>query len=388
MSKNRDYHEEAGGNIAPHFFSNRKAAVNSKRYFLAGGLSLALTGCAGSAAGVTQGIIGATGSVAPGMRVAANANDGLPSGTTSQELLVVNDRNVTIYAAKSGRYKREIGAGSHTGRALYVTSNGYALVANSRNSVLTVYGGSGLRSLQKLSVKHPFAMTVDSSGNLYVLSGGTVVDVFAPGSSSPYNPTPSREIRNGIENATNIAVDAQNNLYVANFKNGGQLGTSVPVYAPGSNNPSQTITDGISAPYSLALDAAGNLYVGNYGPPENNSITVYAAGTMTRTATITSGVSSPESLVFDRSGNLYVANDNNDSPPYSVTAYAANGFALIRTISAGVDLPLGLAFDNADRLYVANFYGNSVSVYKPKNDTPLLTITQNLDYPGGVALRP
>jgi uncharacterized repeat protein (TIGR03803 family) len=39
--------------------------VNSRRYFFASGLFLALAGCAGSAAGVTPGINGSTAGVAP-----------------------------------------------------------------------------------------------------------------------------------------------------------------------------------------------------------------------------------------------------------------------------------------------------------------------------------
>src|SRR5580692_10729965 len=52
--------------IAAGLTSNRRAVVNSKRLFLAGGLSLALAGCAGPATGLTPGTSG----TAPGGAVA------------------------------------------------------------------------------------------------------------------------------------------------------------------------------------------------------------------------------------------------------------------------------------------------------------------------------
>jgi sugar lactone lactonase YvrE len=306
--------------------------------------------------------------------------------SSSAKLLVANCYDATVYQIPGGNYQKRIGFAKTDRRSLLVTTNGYAVVGIPAGSYVKVYGGPKFKFLQKITVKSPFAMAQDPSGNLFVLSQGRSVYEYAPGSSLPYNPTPVRAITSSLKDAQNIAVDTEGNLYVANtgvrFK-----GTNVPVFAPGSTTPTRTITQGISGPYSIALDQSDNLYVGNFLALPDGDVTVYKAGTSTPTTTITSGISQPSNLAFDGSGNLYVANENQAQRPYTVTEYSAKHYALTRTISNGVDLPDGLAFDREDNLYVANFYDNSVTGYPSGTTQPMQTITQNVCYPSAVGIQ-
>ena len=102
-----------------------------------------------------------------------------------------------------------------------------------------------------------------------------------------------------MNNPYALAVDSSGDLYVANYDN-----STVEEFASGSTTPSATYSAGVSKPYALALDSSGNLYVANYG---NNTVEEFASGSTTPSATYSAGVSKPDALALDSSGNLYVA---------------------------------------------------------------------------------
>ncbi len=338
-----------------------------------------LAGCSIPGNGLGAGVLGA----------------GSPRSATEQSrgksatLFVANGADVAIYDAQTGAYKKAICKGGSTVRSLFTTSNGYAIVGRPQSAVVSIYGGPRKRELQKIRIPHPIAMATDADGDLFILSvhKGKRVEVFAPGSSLPYDPTPVRTISSGVGNALNITVDTAGNLYVPNW--GVNRGKNVTIYAPGSSTPTRTISQGISGPYAVALDPANNVYVSNdgSGTGEHGSVTVYAAGTTTLLSTITLGIAFPHSLAFDGSGNLYVANLG--VPDYGgegVTAYAPKTFNLIRTITSGIDSPGGIAFDNTGDLFVPNFYA-AVTVYSPNSDMLTQTIAQNVLYPTSVSVQ-
>lgn len=122
----------------------------------------------------------------------------------------------------------------------------------------------------------------DSSGNLYIAGNNNRVLVYPPNANSP-----SMVISDGIDAPMQLLCDGQGNLYVLS-------GLSVVEYAAGQSTPERTITDGISYARSMALDNAGNLYVANKGSSsETGSVTVYTAGSGQLSQTLTSGILNP-----------------------------------------------------------------------------------------------
>jgi sugar lactone lactonase YvrE len=304
-------------------------------------------------------------------------------------LFVANDGYVGIYNAATGVREKAICKGGPVFRTLFVTRTGMAIVGRPERSGVTIYGGTKMAQLQKINIPHPLALATDAKGNLFVLSAfkGKRVEVFAPGSSRPYKPTPIRTISSGVNNALNITVDAAGTLYVPNW--GEARGKNVTIYAPDSSTPTRTITQGIGGPYAVALDAASNVYVSNEGTGlgETASVTVYAAGTTTLTNTITSGIAGPENLAFDGSGNLYVTNGSSTNDHGYVTVYAPKSLDLIRTIASGIDAPGRIALDSAGNLYVPNYLGSTVTVYSPDSNMPTHTFTRNVSYPRDVSIQ-
>ncbi|MGA8575579.1 MAG: hypothetical protein WB609_07835 [Candidatus Cybelea sp.] len=115
---------------------------------------------------------------------------------------------------------------------------------------------------------------------LYVPSEGAV-RVYPANASG--NVKPIRTIHGsntGLHRAWDVALDADGNIYVANYGTH-RLPGDVTVYGAGARgnvSPIRTIGGSytnMSKPAGVALDSAGKLYVSNWG---SNTVTIYAPG--------------------------------------------------------------------------------------------------------------
>jgi len=127
---------------------------------------------------------------------------------------------------------------------------------------------------------------------------------------------------------------------------------------------SQALAQGLSQPLGLALDANGNLYVANYG--NNNSqgsIVVYNPKYVQQTKkTITQAVVKPSGVAIDSQGNIFVSN----SLSGTVTKYDANGnWQSGATLTQNIVSPTGIAIDAFDDIWVNNG-AQFVTFYSPE----------------------
>ena len=133
------------------------------------------------------------------------------------------------------------------------SGNLYVVEQNPTSVVKILPGLSGRTLTISTGVSFPQAVAVDSSGNIYVANGGnTTVTKYGPGGGTPIATYP------GLTGPSDVAIDASGNLYVSYFAGG-----SVYEFAPGSTTPSDILTLP-GSPITMAFDASGNLYVGNY----------------------------------------------------------------------------------------------------------------------------
>ena len=245
----------------------------------------------------------------------------------------------------------------------------------------------------------PFALTVDSSGNVFFAENGdsrirkidaksldisTVAGNGTPGfSGDGSDPTKAQ-----MNSPTGVALDSAGNLYIADSLNcrirkvasGGSISTFAgngTLSYSGDGGPASKAQ--LNTPQGVAADAAGNLYVADTlnnvvrKVSLNGTISNFAgnggAGSAGDGGAATSAqLNGPQGLAVDASGNLFIADTMNAkvrkvsaSGVISTVAgsgtpgYGGDGGA---AASAQLNLPFGVAVDSSGNLYIADF-GNS-----------------------------
>ena len=198
------------------------------------------------------------------------------------------------------------------------------------------------------SLNGPQAVALDSSGDLYVADTGNSRILFYPVGSTAatrvYGQNGSfttNTPNNGGVSATSmnqpfaITLDSSGDLYVADDQNSRVLfypvGSTTATRVYGQNGSFATNTHnngGVSAnslygPQGVALDSGGNLYVADYF---NSRVLFYPAGSTTAARvygqhgsftsnsanTDANSLSNPAAVVLDSTGNLYVADKSNN----------------------------------------------------------------------------
>jgi sugar lactone lactonase YvrE len=258
---------------------------------------------------------GSNGNVAPSAAISTNLTTGLfsPRG-------IALDSNGSVYVAGFA-YPDDPGVFVYP-----AGSNGNAA------PVATISGGN-------TRLSNPRGITLDSTGNIYVVDADAGVLVYPAGSSGDVAPSaniPGFGSDTGLINPQGIALDSSRNIYVADSDAG------VLIYPAGSSgdvSPSGTIpsfgaNDDLTYPAGIALDSSDNIYVtGENANTNAASVFVYSAGSNSDVAptAIISGsntaLSAPQGIALDSSRNIYVANASDlgegGSIPDSVFVYSA-----------------------------------------------------------------
>ena len=245
----------------------------------------------------------------------------------------------------------------------------------------------------------PFALAVDSSGNVFFAENGdsrirkidaksldisTVVGNGTPGfSGDGSDPTKAQ-----LNSPTGVAVDSAGNLYIADSLNcrirKAASGGSISTFA--GNGTFSYSGDGgaatqaqLNTPQGVAVDTNFNVYIADTlnnvvrKVSPNGTISNYAgnggAGSSGDGSAATSAqLHGPQGLAIDASGNLFIA-DTMNAKVRKVSASGVIGTAAGSgtagfggdggaAASAQLNLPVGVAVDSSGNLYIADF-GNS-----------------------------
>jgi serine/threonine-protein kinase len=248
----------------------------------------------------------------------------------------------------------------------------------------------------------PVAVTVDSSGNVYVadyyahairrISSMGVITVLAGGVSP--GDIDGTGAAASFSFPAGVAVDTAGNVYVADSGNNqirkvtpaGVVTTLAGKSAAGSE-------DGVGAnanfnqPSGVAVDTAGNVYVADSG---NNQIRkVTPAGVVTTLAGKSAAGSEdgvgananfnqPSGVAVDAAGNVFVADGQNCeirkiTPAGLVTTLAGSkdvlgGHADGSGATANFYLPYGVAVDGSGNIYVADSGNNEIRKITPAGE--------------------
>jgi len=298
---------------------------------------------------------------------ATGASLSFPSG-------VALDTAGNIYIADAGHNRiRKVSGGTIS----TVAGNGPAGFAGDAGAAI-----SGL-------LNAPQGVVVDGAGNIYIADTGNgrirkvssgVINTFLPSIT-----------------AQGLAVDAAGNLYVADALNYRVIkasagnsttvaGNGVPGFSGDGGPATSASLGGISTvamtvgPLGVAVDASNNLYVAD---TYNDRVRKVAGGTISTIAgnggyqfsgdggpATSAAFNNPRGLAVDAAGNIYIADPLNNrvrkvSHAGTITTFAGNGVHGFSgdggpATSASLNGPTGVALDSLGNLYIADTMNNRV----------------------------
>lgn len=229
------------------------------------------------------------------------------------------------------------------------------------------------------------AVTIDANGNAAVLDGtGNLKFFTAPLSAAS---TPAAVFTNGsATNNGSISFLSTGDFFVGSASN--RVNRFNAPFTSAST-PAAFVTDAsMVAAYGTAVDASQNLYIANAragtgatcstGAQTCSTLLVYAPP-YTGTPTITPKVTSSGYRKMAGSGSvLYVCSATGTSrvDAYNLPLTAAS--VPVFAITTGVNVPASIAFDASGNMYVGNFGNSTITVYAPPfsaASAPVVTLT-------------
>jgi sugar lactone lactonase YvrE len=190
--------------------------------------------------------------------------------------------------------------------------------------------GPGTQTTVGSGLSYPYAVAVDSSGNVFIgdYNLGQVVKV-TPGGVQTTVPA-------NVGSESGIAVDGAGDIFVAD-PDDGQVEEVTPSGAE------TTVGSGLANPAGVAVDAAGNIYISDFGLQQ----VVEVSPNGVQSVVPVNGLSYPTGVAVDAAGNIYIA-DSGNSAVWELTA-DGNQFTV-----GSLSSPWAVAVDAAGDVFIAD----------------------------------
>jgi sugar lactone lactonase YvrE len=265
------------------------------------------------------------------------------------------------------------------------------------NGTVTTIAGNGVAGYTDASgvaanaeFYGPQGLTVDAQGNIFVADFGNnvirkitpagVISTVAGNTIAGYVDGVATTVAEFFNPAA-VAVDAQGNLYVADYNNNmirkvtsaGVVSTVAGTRTPGYLNATVNTTTGVNAafrnPAGIVVDATGNIFVADIGNSAIREITPAAVVTTVAGGTVQSALLGyPAGIAIDATGNLFITDESGRiieltaAKVLYVLAGASNvaGFADGAGTAAQFNAPQGICVDASGNIYVADYNNNRI----------------------------
>lgn len=285
-------------------------------------------------------------------------------------------------------------------------------ISNSAGNSVTAYDASTHAQLTgdtingTAGLNAPFMIQTGPNGNLWIsnFSGNSIEEVVPETNAALLTIDDGSTV---IKTPFGISFDSSGNLYLDTGGSGNKLAkytASSFAGLTGTQNiaPAATTTTNLSDPVQNAFDSSGVLWVANDGGGPNTQVTAYDAS-LTNVAVLGGANTQLNGAVgacFDSGGHLWVVNNSASTVSEFSTAGVTlvNGnIAPLTTIAGGatgMNSPVGCAFDAVGNLWVGNQNVNAVqqfaagSIAGGGNLAPVATITAGTNRPTGMTFTP
>jgi len=213
----------------------------------------------------------------------------------------------------------------------------------------------------------PASVAVDANGNVFVADFGNdaVKKILGPGY------TTTIELGSGFWGPNGLALDAGANVFVADTGNNAVK----EILAAGGYTTVTTLASGFNQPYGVTVDAFGNVFVADTFNDRVQEI--LAAGGYTTVITLGSGFSQPYGVAVDAAGNVFVADTGNNA----MKEILAPGYTTVNTLGSGFDAPNGVAVDAHGNVFVADSNHNEVKEILAPGYTEVITLGEPYGFP-------
>jgi sugar lactone lactonase YvrE len=274
------------------------------------------------------------------------------AGTTTPDFTIATGGTCvagTAYAAQSSCTVKVTlspnAAGNVTAKLLMLDGSNNTLASLTLQGIGTgsaLQVQPGAESLIGAGLKTPNQIAVDANDNVYVADSGLgAVEEYPKGYGAVAATT---TVGANVVAPTGVAVDGAGDVFIADSGNVYE----VPIGAAGLNAAGQiTLRGGLGNDLKLATDGFDDLYISD---PSNHRVVKLGnlagtVGLLTQTEADLGGFNAPSAIAVDENGNLYVADGSN---LYEVTPTGTQS-TLLTTLSNAT----GLAVDPSGAIYVA-----------------------------------
>jgi sugar lactone lactonase YvrE len=230
-------------------------------------------------------------------------------------------------------------------RNLYVTNAG-----TGTTGTIYKFNIDGSSTIFASGLSNPEGLAFDGSGNLFVADNQA-------GTIFKFTPNGTKSIFASLSSPFSLVVDGNGNLFASQLDLINSNNQSGMIFKFTSTGTKSTFASGLAEPIGLAVDASNNLFVADFAVGKIFKFT--PDGTQ---STFTQPNFQPSGLAFDGSGNLFVT-DNPDGMIFKFTPDGTKStFASGLTQNPG--LPTFLAVDDPGNLFATDSSGK-IFIFAP-----------------------
>lgn len=329
-------------------------------------------------------------------------------------------------AATAAKINSPSGSATDAAGNVYISESGSHVIRKiSPSGIITTAVGTGVAgysgdggAASMAKINNPNKILIDGTGNLYIsdfsnnvvrkVSTSGIITTIAGTGMGGYSGDGGPATAANLFQPADIAFDASNNLYIADYVNYRirKVSTAGIISTYAGSGTAGSLGDGGPAtaaqfhfPYRVIFDESDNLFIADAYNNKIRKVTPSGiistfAGTGTPAFSGDGGpataaeLANPVGIAFDGTGNMYIADDYNNrirkiSTTGIISTFAGTGTAGYfgdggPASAAQLNEPRDLTIDAAGRMYISDDYNDRVRIisvcipgftYQPKDDT-------------------